>query len=162
MRVLPVLMIVPYVYPIGSVSINPLGNYNQFRLKFLELVPPEPKYTIPASVIMDIHRGMDTTRSLSPQSFGSPISYFYNLWSKEGKSKRKLDSLIMEEEFSREIEHKFSPSIVSKVSGYERPELYEFIDFCNFGKKFLREANDYDIRQAIRDKKKIFENLHRD
>ena len=62
---------------------------------------------------------MDTTRSLSPQSFGSPISYFYDLWSKEGKSKRKLASLIMEEEFSRGIEHKYSPLIVSKVSGYE-------------------------------------------
>jgi hypothetical protein len=156
LRSIPTIQLVPYIYPITSVSVNPLGNYDQFRERFLNLTPPRSKYVISSVVLNEIDLGVDTIRSLSPSPIGSPVTFFYNLWSREGRSSRKLTALLEEERFYRSIAHKYSPESVSMITGYKGIELYEFMEFCNFTRKFLLDASEYQIVEAILRKQREF------
>jgi hypothetical protein len=81
----------------------------------------------------------------------------YNLLSKEGRSQRKLRKLLEQETFERQIDFKYSPDIVSHITGYTGFDLYEFMDFCSFKKDFLLDATYYEITQAILVKQREFE-----
>ena len=150
------IQLAPYVYPIGAVFVNPLGSYDQFRRSFLNLTPPAPKYQISSSVLREIDLGMDTISSLSPSPIASPVTFFYNLWSREGRSNRRLAELRKEEEFARKVAHKYSPEIVTRITGYHGLELYEFMEFCNFTKDFLINASEYRIVESILNEQKKF------
>jgi hypothetical protein len=154
---LPFIALAPFVYPIDAVNVNPLGSYDQFKERFLNLVPPEPKYRISPSVLKEIDLGLDTITSLSPSPIASPVTFFYNLLSREGRSNRKLAALMEEDEFARSISHKYSAELVSQVTGYNGLELYEFMEFCNFGREFLIAATEYEIVEAILNHQKKFE-----
>jgi hypothetical protein len=91
----------------------------------------------------------------------SPVTALYNLLSKEGKSKRKLRKLLEQEAFEKQIDFKYSPEIVSHITGYTGFELYEFMDFCSFKKDFLLDATYYEITQAIVRKQLEFEAVPR-
>jgi hypothetical protein len=151
-----VLRITPYIYPITSVSVNQLGSYDQFKWQFLHLDPSRLPKEIPEKVLDYVDEGLDTVALTAPPSFGSPVTALYMLFSKEGKSVRRLAALKEKDDFEREITHKFNPELVSRVTGYEGRQVYEFIEFCNFSRKFLREANDYQIIEAILKKQKLY------
>ena len=150
------IMLQPFVYSIEGVKINPLGSYEQFKRRFATLEIPESEYTINPSVLTEIEEGTDTLDMLLVPPM-SPVTALYNLLSKEGKSKRKLRKLQEQEAFEKQIDFKYSPDIVSQITGYTGFELYEFMDFCSFEKYFLLDATYYEITQAILAKQKEFE-----
>ena len=144
-----------FIYSIDAVRVNPLGSYDQFRQRFVTMKSPESAYEINPTVLFDIDRGMDTLDMLIIHPM-SPVTALYNLLSKEGKSKRKLQKLIEEETFAKQVEFKYSPGIVSHITGYTGFDLYEFMDFCSFSKEFLLDATYYEITRAILVKKQKF------
>lgn len=150
------LHLLPYVYPIGSVSVNQLGSYEQFKWRFLHIDPSLLPKEVPDIVKDYINKGLDTVAVSAPPSLGSPVTAIYMLFSKEGKSARKLAALKEKDESEREIAHKYNPELVSEVTGIEGLELYEFIDFCNFSLNFLKAASDYEIVEAILNKQKLY------
>ena len=156
-RGIALIQLTPFIYPIDAVSVNQLGNYRQFRQRFLDLELPEPKYQISSSVLEDIGSGVDSITQLSPSPLGSPITYLYNLLSREGRSNRKLAKLQEEEEFARKIAYKYSPDLVSRITGYTGLELYEFMEFCNFTREFLLNSSEYEIIETILKTQKKFE-----
>ena len=79
--------------------------------------------------------------------------------SKEGKSRRKFQALLEQEQFEKDVAYKYSPFIVEGITGYSKFELYEFMEFCNFEKKFLLEADRYEVRDELLEKQLIFEAL---
>jgi hypothetical protein len=150
------ILLKPIIYTIEAVRINPLGSYEQFRQSFIRVKLPESKFQIHPSVLQEIDEGTDTLDMLIAPAL-SPVTALYNLLSKEGKSKRKLRKLLEQEEFERQIDFKYSPDIVSHITGYTGFELFEFMDFCNFKKDFLLNATYYEITQAVMLKKQRFE-----
>jgi hypothetical protein len=150
------IMLQPIIYSIEAVRVNPLGSYEQFKQHFATVNLPESKYQIHPSVMTEIEEGTDTLDMLIAPAI-SPITALYNLLSKEGKSKRKLRKLLRQEEFERQIDFKYSPDIVSHITGYTGFDLYEFMAFCNFKKEFLLNATYYEITQAVLDKQQKFQ-----
>ena len=150
------ILLKPIIYTIEAVRINPLGSYEQFKNRFITLKLPESKYQIHPSVLQQIDEGTDTLDMLIAPGL-SPVTALYNLLSKEGKSRRKLRKLLEQEEFERQIDFKYSPDIVSHITGYTGFELYEFMDFCSFKKDFLLNATYYEITQAVLVKQLRFE-----
>ena len=65
--------------------------------------------------------------------------------------------MLEQEAFEKQIDFKYSPDIVSHITGYTGFELYEFMDFCSFKKEFLLDATHYEITQAILSKQRNFE-----
>ncbi len=150
------ILLEPIIYTIEGVRVNPLGSYAQFKKRFVTMKLPESAYTINPSVLVEIEQGTDTLDMLIVHPM-SPVTALYNLLSKEGKSKRKLHKLLEQEEFERQVSFKYSPDIVSKITGYTGFELYEFMDFCSFKKDFLLDATYYEITQAILIRQQAFE-----
>jgi len=145
-------------YSIPGVMINPLGSYESFKQKLIELELEPSKYEINPTVLVDIEKGTDTLDMVQTPGI-SPVTALYNWLSKEGKSRRKLKQIMEQEQFEKDIAFKYSPLIVSGITGYAGFELYQFMDFCSFNKKFLSEADRYEIRDAVLEKQKIFEYL---
>ncbi|MFC2113572.1 hypothetical protein ACFLTA_09920, partial [Bacteroidota bacterium] len=144
------------IYSIEGVMINPLGTYQTFRSRVINMELPPSRYEINPTVLMDIEKGTDTLDMLVVPVM-SPVTALYNWLSKEGKSKRRLRRLIEQEQFEKEISYKYSPIIVSGITGYAGFKLYSFMDFCGFSNKFLQDADRYQIRDAIVEKQKIYE-----
>lgn len=155
-RIIHDILLQPIIYSIEAVRVNPLGSYQQFKQSFIRLDLPESEYTIHSSVLTEIEEGTDTLDMLI-MPIMSPVTALYNLLSKEGKSKRKLRKLLEQEEFERQIDFKYSPDIVSHITGYAGFELYEFMDYCSFRKEFLLNATYYEITQAILFKQREYE-----
>jgi hypothetical protein len=145
-------------YTIRGVMINPLGSYTSFKYRVASLQLPPTGYEINPTVLMEIERGTDTLDMVQYPAI-SPVTALYNWLSKEGKSRRKLAKLIEQEQFEKEIAYKYSPLIVSGITGYSGFELYYFMDFCSFSMKFLQESDRYEIQDAVLKKQKIFEAL---
>jgi hypothetical protein len=150
------ILLQPFIYSIKAVRINPLGSYDQFRQHFISLKLPESKYQIHPSVLQEIDEGTDTLDMIIAPAI-SPVTALYNLLSKEGKSRRKLRKLLEQEAFEKQIDFKYSPDIVSHITGYTGFDLYEFMEFCSFKKDFILNATYYQITQAILVKQKEFE-----
>ena len=145
-------------YSIRGVMINPLGSYEAFKRKVAELELPPSRYEINPSVLFEIEQGTDTL-DMVPVPAMSPVTALYNWLSKEGKEKRKLAKLIEKERFEREVGYKYSPLIVSGITGYSGFELYSFMDFCSFKRKFLQETDRYEIHDAVVEKQRSFESI---
>ena len=145
-------------YSIPGVMINPLGSYESFKQKLIDLELEPSKYEINPTVLMDIEKGTDTLDMVQTPGI-SPVTALYNWLSKEGKSRRKLEQLMEQEQFEKDIAFKYSPLIVSGITGYAGFELYQFMDFCSFKKKFLSESDRYEIQDAVLEKQRIFEHL---
>jgi hypothetical protein len=158
LSMIPDVEVIPISYSIRGVSINPLGSYESFKGKVATLELPPSKYQINPGVIMDIEEGIDTL-DMMPVTSMSPVTALYNWLSREGKQKRRYRQMLEQEEFERRISYKFSPLVVSGITGYSGFRLYRFMDFCSFKQKFLEESDRYVIRDAVVEKQKEFEAL---
>jgi hypothetical protein len=161
LEILPDLFLHPVTYSIRGVMINPLGSYATFRDKVARLELPPSRYEINPGVYSDLEQGIDTL-DMMPVPTLSPVTALYNWLSKEGKSRRKLRELIEQEEFERQIAYKYSPLIVSGITGYSGFTLYRFMDFCSFSHQFLQESDRYVIRDAVVARQKEFEAIESD
>jgi len=146
---IPVLELTPRSYPIDQVNVNPLGSYQQFRQKVLELKLPEPEHKINPIFVETLERAGDTMNVTGPVSLGSPITAIYDLLSKEGKSKRRLAEIRKQEELERMLSPKYNRQLVGRLTGLEGIELSEFMLFCNFDPGFLLGSTDYMIAEAV-------------
>jgi hypothetical protein len=147
---------IPKIYSLSGVNVLRLGTYEQFKYNFLKLELPEPEHPASTLVLQDIEQGIDTLGITEPSSLGSPITAIYNRVSKEGKSLRKLKKVKEEEEFWKQVEYKYNPEMLSRITGLQGPELFEFINFCNFSHKFILESSEYEIIKKVLDKLKEY------
>jgi hypothetical protein len=145
-------------YSIKGVMINPLGSYETFKRRVAAMELPPSEYQINPNVLMEIERGTDTLDMIQAPVM-SPVTALYNWLSKEGKEKRKYRELLEQEQFERDIAYKYSPLIVSGITGYSGFELYRFMDFCSFKKKFILESDRYEIHDAVVDRQKLYESM---
>lgn len=137
----------PRTYPIKTVDINPLGTYDQFKYNVLNLEITEPRGNIHPSIMEDINRGTDTLDMIEPLTITSPISVLYYLFSKEGKSIRRLQETLEKEK----LEKKMLPKIelAERITGLKGVELQEFLDFCNFEIDFFLSVTEYEAGVII-------------
>ncbi len=80
---------------------------------------------------------------------GISIDALYELWSKEGKEKRKAADLEYEELKRFYIELRYNPRKVSDITGLNDPELSEFMSYCKLADDFILKASDYDLTYQI-------------
>ena len=143
------LYMIPRLYAITAVEVNPLGTYRQFKYKFLEQKVPEPELVIPSSVIEDIEMGLDTIQNLAPASLGSPITAIYMALSREGRELRKYVKVMEDKEFREQVKGKYNNELLEEVTGMTGPELYDFMEFCDLEQDFIIRSSAYEILEAI-------------
>lgn len=127
------------VYLLNEVRVNTLGNYQQFRNKFLNVDLPDKKIYELQKKYREAAR--DTAMKYMSPRTGIPLN-FPSPEQKIEARKQELARMLREQ---RIMDDKFNPRIVGNLTGLQGEELYEFMQYCDFSKDFLLRNNHYDI-----------------
>lgn len=85
------------------------------------------------------------TNTSTPGGIGISIDGLYQLFSKEGKTRRKLEAMKQEDLRKLLVEYRYNPEYVSYVTKLKGQDLKDFMKFCNLPENFILTANDYDL-----------------
>jgi hypothetical protein len=88
-----------------------------------------------------------------------PISALYEQFSKEGKSRRKLEELKAEDSKEEKIQKRFNEETVGSLTGFKGDTLKDFMVFCKFGPNFILNSPDYDFIIAINKRKEQYKQI---
>ena len=148
---IPKIPLFEQAYELGSIDVYGWGSYQEFKYKFLHSPSPEDKTT---KLQEELRKaiGKLPKHPLQEQasiSLGSPITGLYMLFSKEGKSLRRLQAAKVRDKVFLLTYHKFNSDIVSEVTGLTSNLLDQFMLFCKPDDEFLLEANEYEIHLRI-------------
>lgn len=69
----------------------------------------------------------------------------YNLFSKQAKNARKLHRAIEVDYNEAEIDHRYTPSLVSNLTGLTEKELIHFMKNYRPTYEFVNKASDYEM-----------------
>ena len=86
----------------------------------------------------------------------SPISFFYNKFSKEARQQRYFKKVINGTADYMLIDEKYNGYMVSQITGLKDDELIKFMSYCNFSKDFLLYYSPETIKRAIKQKYSTF------
>lgn len=140
----------PAIYYLTQVDIGILSTYDRFRRDVLsreakEAYRMEPlvnQYNVYVPPL-PVQGGINVPLGISP------ITFLYNLWSKEGKQYQYYQSVINGTAEFIIIGEKFNGLLVKKLTGFENDELIKFMSFCMFTKEYLLIASEMEIQREI-------------
>lgn len=89
------------------------------------------------------------TNTSTPGTIGISIDGLYELFSKEGKSRRKLAAMKQEDLKKLLVEYRYNSEYISFVTKLHGQELKNFMKFCNLPDNFVLTANDYDLTLEV-------------
>ena len=81
----------------------------------------------------------------TPGSIGISIDGLYQLFSKEGKTRRKLEAMKQEDLKKLLVEYRYNTEYISYITKLKGQELKNFMKYCNLPDNFVLTANDYDL-----------------
>ena len=145
-----IIKLKPAIYYLSEVDIGLLSTYDRFKRDFLSREASEA-YKMASSVNpyevyippLPNQGGVNVPLSVSP------ITFLYNLWSKEGKQYQYYQSVISGTAEFMIIGEKFNGLIVKELTGLENDELVKFMSYCRFTREYLLVASEMEIRRAI-------------
>ncbi|WP_131458264.1 carboxypeptidase-like regulatory domain-containing protein [Jiulongibacter sediminis] len=80
---------------------------------------------------------------------GISIDALYDLWSKEGKNRRKAAELEYQDLKRFYITLRYNKGKVATITKLTEPDLTEFMNYCKLDDGFILEASDYDLTYQI-------------
>jgi len=95
-------------------------------------------------------KGRGSIFSTGPTGAGLSIDALYNLISREGKNARKLQEIIKRDYRESVIDYRFTPELVSRVTGLQGEKLTDFMRQYRPSYYFVLSANDYNLAFYIR------------
>jgi len=145
-----VIRLTPAIYHLTDLDIGILSTYDRFKRDILSKEAEE------AYRLSTIVRQYDVYVPPLPNHGGinvpisvSPITFLYNMWSKEGKQYRYHLSVINGTAEFIVIGEKFNGLLIKELTGFENDELIKFMTFCRFPKEYLLYASEMEIRREI-------------
>jgi hypothetical protein len=79
-----------------------------------------------------------------------PITALYDAFSKEGKSKRKLESLVNQDEKKVVAARRYNAKVIQQITTFKTDkEIQDFMLFCNLPVDFIVSSTEYDLYKAI-------------
>lgn len=88
--------------------------------------------------------------SVAPTGAGVSIDALYRLISREGKNSRRLQEIIEHDYRETVIDYRFTPDLVSSVTGLRGETLIDFMRQYRPSYFFVLSANDYNLAFYIR------------
>ncbi|MDL2230798.1 carboxypeptidase-like regulatory domain-containing protein [Bacteroidales bacterium OttesenSCG-928-L19] len=82
----------------------------------------------------------------------SPITYFYNMFSKKVKAKKLYYEMLEYEDELHKLPQKYSREVVSEITGLTGDDLMEFMVFCRFSYYDLIRWSEEQIVRNIQSK----------
>jgi hypothetical protein len=145
-----IIRLQPIAYPLREVDIGRFSTYDQFKRDLMAKefersslkIDPINKYEISPRLLPG-NGGINIPFSVSP------VTYLYNLLSKEGKQLRYYQSLIDRTAEYIVIGEKFNGEIVGQLTGLQDDELIRFMSSCYFTKAYLLYVSQMEINREI-------------
>jgi hypothetical protein len=79
-----------------------------------------------------------------------PITALYDAFSKEGKSKRKYELLVNQDQKKVIAAQRYNAEVVQQVTSFKTDkEIQDFMLFCNLSVDFIVSSTEYDLYKAI-------------
>ena len=88
-------------------------------------------------------------RPIDP-TLANPISMLYELFSKDGKERKKVEQLEKDSKTQKQIDARFEQTEIWEMTGLFGKKMKDFQSFCSFPSKFVLNASDYDFLIAVR------------
>jgi hypothetical protein len=148
-----IIKLKPAVYYLTQVDIGILSTYDRFKRDVLSREAQEAYQMAPNVKQYDIY-----TPSLPNQgginiplmgALASPVTFLYDMLSKEGKQFRHYMSVINGTAEYIIIGEKFNGFLVRRLTGFENDELVKFMSYCMFTKEYLLVASEMEIQRQI-------------
>ena len=147
------------IYLLESVNVWPYQTFAEFKQAFIDLQLEDETLDmhLPATIrYQDFQPG-----ELGKVTIAGPITALYNVFSKEGKSKRKYMRIVQEADYQKYIATKYNEDIVQTVTGIDdKIELKKFMEYCKLSEEFIINSIDYKIYLAIKECYLVYANLH--
>ena len=140
------------IYQINSVDIIALKRYKQLEYEIINMKLEDDGYIYAANNFPFRPKDLDYYTRVNAPGFGlvfSPISALYELFSKEGKERQKLEEIQSRDYLSELIDKKVSSSFISEITGMSLKETNIFLSWCNFSPEFILKLNEYDLISII-------------
>lgn len=148
---IPEIPLTEEIYDLGIIDIYGWGSYQEFKYKVLHSKIPEDNTK---KAVENLRRALSNLpkHPLQEQasiSLGSPVTGLYNLFSKEGKSLRRLEKAKERDRIFLLTYQKYNREIVSIITGLKDNLLDQFMMFSRPDEDFLLKASDYEIHENI-------------
>jgi len=79
-----------------------------------------------------------------------PITALYDAFSKEGKSKRMLESMVNQDQKKVVAARRYNAEVVQQVTSFKTDkEIQDFMLYCNLSVDFIVSSTEYDLYKAI-------------
>ena len=119
---------------------------------FLEDVAKEANATGTPIMLTESQKA-DATANPEPHLYTAhPISALYNTFSRKAKLDQLYHYLNTHEDEVNQLQQKYNPEIVSRLSGLEGGDLEDFMCYCSFSYYKLIQANENEIAHMIIDR----------
>lgn len=144
------------VYELKELSISPYPTIALFKRAFEDLELDDSSFlALNLAPILFMQAKKEIRTNYNPQefvsiSFSSPISAFYNLYSKKVKSLSRLHQLKGMDFRKKEVYKRYNPQLVKAITGIQEDgELKKIMDFCKPSDGFILASSDYEIALFI-------------
>ena len=148
-----VVKLKPAVYTLSELDIGLLSTYDRFKRDILSMEAQQAINMAPFISKYDVFTpplpNQGGIRVPLPSPLENPISFFYELWSKEGKQSRYYHSVISGTAEFILIGDKFNGHLVRQLTGFENDELIKFMSYCRFTKQYILAASEMEIQREI-------------
>ncbi|MDD2636760.1 MAG: carboxypeptidase-like regulatory domain-containing protein [Bacteroidales bacterium] len=152
------------IYELNTINIIALKKYKQLEYEITNMRLPDDDYKNAIRNFPIRPADIDYYSRVNAPGFGlvfSPISALYDMFSKEGKEKRKLEELQQADKLTNIIEEKLSPELIMTITKMPREEVNIFIDWCNFSSGFITRLTEYELISVIIYKHKQYKKAKR-
>ncbi len=80
---------------------------------------------------------------------GGPLTALGNLFSKERKETKKMETLQQEYNLYKNIESKYNPRVVMDITGLPEDKVEDFMNFCKIDDGYIRKATEYELAVVV-------------
>jgi hypothetical protein len=142
----------PRIYELASVDVIALKRYQQFKYDFIRLKLPDDAYVFADRNFATLPSELAYYSRQGTEGFGlvmHPISALYDMFSKEGRQRRKLEEFEAQDSFYEKVESRYNPEIVSNITGLSNEKAKDFMKWCNFNEYLILSLSDYQFIELI-------------
>ena len=145
-----IIRLKPAIYVLTDLDIGLLSTYDRFKRDFLSREAEEAYKMAPLVKQYEVYiTPLPNQGGINVPLAVSPITFLYNLWSREGKQYQHYLSVINGTAEFIIIGGKFNGLLVKELTGFENDELIKFMSFCKFTKEYLLFASEMEIQREI-------------
>lgn len=147
------IYISPKNYNLEEFTVIPYKDFNEFRYAFSELELYDSTLQISPLIFLNGHlyNYVDNGGRLGV-TIGGGISMLYDALSKQGKSKRRYEQLIIRDRYKAFLASKFNNNIIKQATYLDdETTINDFKYYCDFSDDFIEKSNGYEIIKQIQD-----------